>query len=69
MENFSESQLAINTLKIGFHLKLSITSTSVAALEAAVAQPAMDTVNVETSTDVESLDDVNDIDLNNTNKE
>ena len=69
MENFSESQLAINTLKIGFHFKLSITSTSVAALEAAVAQPAMDTVNVETSTDVESLDDVNDIDLNNTNKD
>jgi hypothetical protein len=69
MENFSESQLAINTLKIGFHLKLSITSTSVAALEAAVAQPAMDTVNVETSTDVESLEDVIDIDMNNTNKD
>ena len=42
---------------------------SVAALEAAVAQPAMDTVNVETSTDVESLEDVNDIDMNNTNKD
>jgi hypothetical protein len=69
MENFSESQLAINTLKIGFHLKLSITSTSVAALEAAVAQPAMDTVNAETSTDVESLEDVNNIDMNNTNKD
>ena len=69
MEDFSESQLAINTLKIGFHFKLSITSTSVAALEAAVAQPAMDTVNVETSTDVESLEDVNDIDMNNTNKD
>ena len=42
---------------------------SVAALEAAVALPAMDAVNVETPTDVEFLDDVNDIDLNNTNKE
>ena len=69
MENFSESQLAINTLKIGFHLKLSITSTSVAALEAAVVQPAIDTVNAETSTDVESLEDVNNIDINNTNKD
>ena len=69
MENFSESQLAINTLKIGFHFKLSITSTSVAALEAAVAQPAIDTVNAETSTDRESLEDVNNIDINNTNKD
>ena len=69
MENFSESQLAINTLKIGFHFKLSITSTSVAALEAGVAQPAIDTVNAETSTDVESLEDVNNIDMNNTNKD
>jgi hypothetical protein len=69
MENFSESQLAINTLKIGFHLKLSITSTSVAALEAGVAQPAIEIVNAETSTERESLEEVNNIDINNTNKD
>jgi hypothetical protein len=69
MENFSESQLAINTLKIGFHLKLFITSTSVPALEAAVAQPGIDTVNAETSNDEESLEHVNNIDINNTNKD
>ena len=69
MENSSESQLAIITLKIGFHLELSITSTSVAALEVVVAQPAMDPVNAETSNDEESLEHVNNIDINNTNKD
>jgi hypothetical protein len=39
-------------------------SASVAAQEAGVAQPAIDTVNAETSTDRESLEDVNNIDIN-----
>ena len=42
---------------------------SVPALEAAVAQPGIDTVNAETSNDVESLEHVNNIDMNNTNKD
>ena len=43
--------------------------SSVPALEAAVAQPGIDTVNAETSNDVESLEHVNNIDMNNTNKD
>ena len=65
MENSSESQLAIITLKIGFHLELSITSTSVAALEVVVAQPAMDPVNAETSLNEESPKHVTNIDKDN----
>ena len=65
MENFSESQLAIITLKIGFHLELSITSTSVAAMEVVVAYPAMGPVNAGTPLSEEFPKHVTNIDKDN----
>ena len=62
MENSSENQLAIIILKIGFHLELTITSTSVAAMEALVAYTAAAPVNTGSPPDEELPNHVTSID-------
>ena len=65
MENSPENQLAIIILKIGFHLELTITSTSVAAMEVLVAYTAVGPVNTGTTLDEELPNHVTSIDKDN----
>ena len=58
MENSSENQLAIIILKIGFHLELTITSTSVVVLSLLWHTPLQTPVSMEPPSEKELSNNV-----------
>ena len=69
MENSSENQLAIIILKIGFHLELTITSTSVVGWASCGSRPLQTPVSMKLPSQKELSNNVNSSECDRDNKD